>query len=149
MCISKHHRITHCNFLFLQNWSTSTSAILKGISRSQPRSCPFCSAVYNNKRDLNAHLEQVHGSKQQFKCLICGNILSSSNGLKSHMANHTGEQAHQCKLCYRKFAQKNHFIGHMNMHSGSKPFQCDRCLKSFRYSHHLSRHKKTCSQSLY
>ena len=113
--------------------------------RSHSHSCPFCTSVYNNKRELAAHLEQVHGSKQQFKCHICGKTLKAKQNLDLHVAAHTGQQAYKCNICGKKFAQKTYYVGHMNMHAGSKAFQCKNCLKSFVYSTQLSAHKKMCS----
>ena len=135
-------------FSFLQNQlKTSQSKCHLVLKRSQvqPRCCPFCNAVYNNKRELTTHLEQAHSSKQQFKCHICGQNLASSRNLKQHVDNHTGQQAHQCSICGKKFAAKRYYVNHMNLHLGSKMFHCIKCLQSFTYASQLSKHKKICS----
>ena len=114
-------------------------------SHAQTRSCPFCSIVCNNKHALHTHMEQVHGSKQQFKCHICGKSLARAENLRHHIATHTGQQSHQCNICGKKIASKAYYIAHMNKHAGTKLFQCKLCLKSFTYSQDLSKHKRNCT----
>ncbi|XP_069669460.1 zinc finger protein 665-like [Periplaneta americana] len=87
-----------------------------------------------------------HTDEALFKCVICGEMLQTSHGLKmhirrrhgnrmfklqDHVPSQTGETPFKCKLCGMSFSKVGNLRIHRRLHSNENRFKCDTCGKLF------------------
>ena len=76
-------------------------------------------------------------------CKICGKVFQTSQGLKYHMASHTGTSAYTCSICGFGCSSTTQLEGHTNKHRGIKPHKCPLCPAAYGYSYALKQHQKS------
>ena len=115
------------------------------------RYCPHYS--FNNSAERNEHESKLH-SGDYVDCLICGLIMSSSTGLRRHMAQSHPEffkttlpifqKRFECTYCHKLFASKAYLAVHHKIHTGEKPFKCPEkdCLYSAVSKDSLKKHSE-------
>lgn len=79
---------------------------------------------------------------KRYPCLTCHKRFSSSEGLRLHLAVHSGERPHVCTICTKAFMRKRELDRHMATHTGMRPFKCTSCEKSFGRKDKLVRHMR-------
>ena len=91
-------------------------------------SCSHCTATFKQKKNLRAHLLNIH-SIDQMREKYCED--KSNNIFK-------------CEDCDSEFSYKKSLKVHrQNKHEGKDIFfACDTCKAKFRYKHKLESHKK-------
>ena len=95
-------------------------------------------------------IDSIHDEKKpkikkrskEWKCLICGESLSSIKNLQSHFSTvHDGKQ--QCAICNAQFAQYRNLWRHVKaVHEKIKPFCCSICNRALASKQMLERHLK-------
>lgn len=74
------------------------------------------------------------------QCGECGQILSSSAALESHVSHHTGQQPFSCKLCGKRFTESKGLKRHGRVHRNGRIHVCQQCGKGFVYRFGLTKH---------
>ncbi|KAK2156053.1 hypothetical protein LSH36_223g04040 [Paralvinella palmiformis] len=66
-------------------------------------------------------------------CNICGKLLRSKSGWKTHTDAHEGIFRFICPYCQKGFYSQQNLQGHLVSHTGKKEFKCPVCGKEYRY----------------
>ena len=106
--------------------------------------CQVCKKSFPVKNLFNEHLKE-HEIPVKYglhSCSICPRSFSSSDGLKYHLATHTGEKRYSCRECKKKFIKKTHLLEHEGTHSKIKYFKCLRCPRTFHTDSAFRKHNK-------
>ncbi|KAK7068638.1 hypothetical protein SK128_020806, partial [Halocaridina rubra] len=162
---SLNYDCKQCSKSFLDKYRLKAHLKTHG-EREKSYSCDICHRSYYNSYHLKRHTKtHAEGEAGQYVCNVCGKVLSTQNGLDSHMLTHTGEKPFQCEHCGATFRQmsnlnthikelhlqkKNHtcqicqasFVRrrlldyHINrVHTGERPYKCETCGAGFVYPH--------------
>lgn len=92
--------------------------------------CKLCGKVVSGPEPLRRHMV-LHDGQKNFKCEICGN--SYAIGYRwGHMRTHTDVKKYQCSECGALCRSLYGLNIHVLTHTGEKPHQCKYCLKHFR-----------------
>ena len=98
-------------------------------SEERKESCPHCDASFKQKKNLRAHLANIHDidqmtekycetyKKSLFKCKECDVEFMYEKNLKAHMKTKDGDKAivHKCELCPSKYSNKRTLVAHVKM----------------------------------
>ena len=72
-----------------------------------PYQCATCNAKFEEKRDLNAHVSNVHDGKNPIKCDLCESTFARINELNQHRNSaHKNTVPHRCESCNEDFFLK-------------------------------------------
>lgn len=117
--------------------------------------CKICDQEFKYRRNLAAHLANVHNKADVCECKICGMKITKSSNLKRHLLEQhsildTKRELHReetpeykCEQCEKKFKRKDHLVQHLQTHQDLKTcFKCEECFLSFSNIRNLERHKK-------
>lgn len=74
------------------------------------------------------------------QCGECGQVLSSSAALESHVSLHTGHRPFSCSLCGKHFADSKSLKRHNRVHRNGRIHVCQQCGKGFVYRFCLTKH---------
>lgn len=122
-----------------------------------PFKCAICYRTFTNQANLRRHNtscqpmdlkkqnapESLHDLKKAFECYLCKCDASSLQGLKIHLAEHTGDNCRlPCNICRKMFSLQSELVQHMRIHTGTKPHECTICLKMFTCTRNLKRHMR-------
>ncbi|XP_013103981.2 zinc finger protein 845 isoform X2 [Stomoxys calcitrans] len=77
--------------------------------------CDKCPKAFATKVNLNNHIRGVHVLKR-LECNICDRTFVRVEGLRVHMAAHTGNMAHACSFCPEAFACRPYYRRHMRIY---------------------------------
>ncbi|XP_018518604.1 uncharacterized protein LOC108874563 isoform X4 [Lates calcarifer] len=104
--------------------------------------CGICGQNSDSADELRNHLQSHQKTRS---CHICRKSFLTSQGLRGHIARHTGDKPHVCNVCHKAFPEKSALSIHMWTHSADKPHKCDVCQKSFLKKINLEHHRATHS----
>ena len=77
-------------------------------------SCGLCRRGFVQTRDYEHHMRGHEG--RGYPCEFCGKVLKSSQSLKYHLSEHTGQYLHSCIICKRGYNEKRKLLEHMKQH---------------------------------
>lgn len=93
--------------------------------------CGECGQVLSSSAALESHVS-LHTGHQPFSCSLCGKRFTDSKGLKRHGRVHRNGRIHVCQQCGKGFVYRFGLTKHIQMvHSRIKPFVCQICNKGF------------------
>ncbi|XP_064551197.1 zinc finger protein ZFP2-like isoform X2 [Drosophila montana] len=127
--------------------SSASHSPNKRIRRLGNYFCDQCGRHFNDKANLNRHLQRHMGVKQ-FECQECGHKDYTQHLINLHQRiQHQGEKPYACKYCGERFANSMARLRHQRSHmeylesSAEVPaFTCKLCNKSFRKKSILDTH---------
>ena len=95
--------------------------------------------------------DEMHESKEQNSCKICGKSFPKAQNLKAHINYvHDGNKPpriFKCETCGKLFSDKSKVMKHAKtVHEGIKEYKCESCGKSYAYKESLRDHIKTVHQ---
>ena len=118
-------------------------------------SCHICHKKFFAKVTLNNHIKFKHSDLRKFECQKCDAQFKQRKNLNAHLINVHGtnprkedywqdlqKEIFKCQSCGKKFARKTDLKVHIKVkHTTQDLFQCDKCEKRFTYKTNLDRHK--------
>ncbi|KAK7076297.1 hypothetical protein SK128_014875 [Halocaridina rubra] len=105
--------------------------------------CDICLKDFYGDRELLSHMT-THKDPGHV-CHLCGQKLSSSKHLKTHLLIHETSKQYTCEFCDKTFRRKDHLRVHKRIHTGERPYQCKLCGSAYPQKHQLKLHLKKCS----
>ena len=118
--------------------------------------CQKCDAKFKQRKNLNAHLINVHGTnprkedywqdlqKETFKCKSCGKEFARKTDLKVHIkVKHTTQELFPCDKCEKQYSYKTNLERHKLEKHGLelKKYKCPECGAVFTQRSNMKRHK--------
>lgn len=99
-------------------------AHMKGIHIDGPKTCDICGKISTNMKALKKH-KKIHqeGTKERFKCIVCGKGFRDRTKLKEHSYIHSGvTDAYACNFCGKSFRFGSSMYAHRKkMHAELMP----------------------------
>ena len=120
--------------------------------------CDSCGKKYSSEVTLKKHLKYAHKDRKQESCSRCSATFKQKKNLRAHLLNiHNIDQMREmycededkkyfkCKDCDSEFSYKKSLTVHRkNKHEGKiSVFECDLCNMKFGYKHKLLSHMKS------
>ncbi|XP_058811979.1 zinc finger protein 271-like [Topomyia yanbarensis] len=154
-------KCTVCSKLFKHK--TSLRDHMVNHTGQQPYGCVHCEERFVRKKDMERHLEGVHGAegadsseqKERFACKYCPRTLLSKTARYLHVKhNHADKEpiskqvllslpdSLTCSHCKKTFTSRNTLKLHVLNHLGKLPHQCDTCDAGFYKPADLLKHKQ-------
>ena len=95
------------------------------LSQPPVLQCPDCGKVKQTQKQLRDHL-RVHRKRV---CEHCGQVLSVTTNMKSHIRRCQKDNVFQCNICNYKCPRQFDLDRHMNTHRVApyKGYPCERC----------------------
>ena len=97
-------------------------------SDKRQESCPHCDTKFKEKKNLRAHLANIHGINQMrekycededqtvFKCKDCDLSFNYKKSLAIHRkAKHEEKTLYECDICHSKFTYKHNMVKHVKL----------------------------------
>ncbi len=70
--------------------------------------CGICQKDFNQRSDLQRHINEIHGSTENFQCNICSKKFKVLRYLKDHQDQvHYKKKIYKCSICNKKFTTKS------------------------------------------
>ena len=117
--------------------------------------CKICKKYFKYKRNVYAHLYEVHYKMSTCTCNICGKHLTKKSNLERHLAEQHDvldinlevkrgkKQSYTCNVCGKEFNRKSTLVDHIKCHDENRTrFKCSKCRKTFFQLNNLKRHEK-------
>lgn len=155
-------KCTVCSKLFKHK--TSLRDHMANHTGKQPYGCVHCEERFIRKKDMERHLEGVHGAegeenasnkRERFACKYCPRTLLSKTARFLHVKhNHADKEpiskqvllslpdSLTCSHCKKTFTSRNTLKLHVLNHLGKLPHQCDQCDAGFYKPADLLKHKQ-------
>ena len=107
--------------------------------------CDLCERKFAYKKDMQLHIDTVHGGKKDYTCDVCGMNFTQNpaRNLHKRLVHKKVEKKHKCDFCAKTYFYKNELTNHIFVHHDGKRFQCDECDVSFGSRRGLQLHRKT------
>lgn len=109
--------------------------------------CKVCYTEFRTRIAVYHHFKANH--TEDHKCEHCGKSLSTEQGLKEHVALHTGEKPYPCTVCDKAFRRAKSLRQHVKIHDDSKKMSCTACGKLFVDKAKLKNHVKSRHPDVY
>ncbi|KAJ6664437.1 hypothetical protein lerEdw1_007094 [Lerista edwardsae] len=125
----------------------------------RPFQCTFCKNRFEEKKDLEQHIHQVH---KPFKCRLCSYMTLRQETLLNHIErdhittqvpngetymenckSETSAGEFPCEVCGQAFSQTWFLKAHMKKHRGSFDHGCHICGRRFKEPWFLKNHMKS------
>ena len=74
--------------------------------------CPKCGNSYAYRKNLKAHMDEMHNNIYRYRCETCGKGFTGRSRYQDHVAAHTGVRRHTCSICEANFTNR----GTLKMH---------------------------------
>ena len=111
---------------YCQHWDCFDSRFSIPSPKSQSQS------LDNLKRNLDAHIQNMHIVQQNLRCPQCNKSFKNLKRLKKHNKTvHLEPEKFKCTHCGKGFATNNNRRTHELFHSKTKNFPCSLCDQSF------------------
>ncbi|XP_031629858.1 zinc finger protein 729-like isoform X2 [Contarinia nasturtii] len=97
--------------------------------------CDICKEWYKNKENLRSHMRSIHVEGPQ-KCTICGRISTNMKALSKHKKIHLegSKERFKCIVCGKGFRDRTKLKEHSYIHTGvTDAYVCQFCGKAFRF----------------
>ena len=80
--------------------------------------CEQCEATFQYKKNLNAHVKNIHGVKEMFKCDLCESSFKNRKTLTAHKKSKHEEDVSKfpCSICGKIFSEKKNMNRHRKSH---------------------------------
>ena len=154
---SKKFQCTSCTKVFQSKQAQSYHEKLKHTDDGRIVKCNLCEKIFGSEVTLKNHLKYAHSDKKLESCSHCTATFKQKKNLRAHLLNiHSIDQMREkycedksnnifkCEDCDSEFSYKKSLKVHrQNKHEGKDIFfACDTCKAKFRYKHKLENHKK-------
>lgn len=100
--------------------------------------------VFLNSTGLKQHVDAVHIEQPIIACKVCGALIKSEKGMKTHMKVHAVPKF-KCEICFKLFLKLPRLQDHMSAHQ-TLEYPCPFCTRSFRLETKLNYHLKVVHQ---
>ena len=111
------------------------------VTRVENKTCRSCNKPFKTSEHLRQH-QRNHSGDQPFLCMTCGRTFSQQDNLIKHHRIHGGTKMFLCEVCSRPFMTKGAMNEHLEIHRNEKSFICEDCGKYFRHKHGLVTHQR-------
>lgn len=112
-------------------------------SESRKLLCKMCSAEFQNKRDLDAHVSTLHVKQQRkYHCTYpqCNEVFDTDATRSSHMFSVHGA-IFKCSKCFKSFVDKRNLNKHVKRHDpGNLKYKCSLCSYAGLFPSELEMH---------
>ncbi|XP_062606471.1 zinc finger protein 768-like isoform X8 [Saccostrea cucullata] len=78
--------------------------------------CCKCGDYFQNRVVLDAHIQKIHCTSEQFICPVCFKSFQYSGNMKRHMATHSSEKPFSCPFCNKSFKRHDVLKRHLLIH---------------------------------
>ena len=117
--------------------------------------CKICTREFKYKRNIYAHMHEVHYRQFTCQCSICGKELSKQSNLKRHLQEQHDiydmnrelpreiSKSFICLKCGTKFLRKSNLLEHVKIHDEKRTrYKCSHCEDTFSVLRNLRRHER-------
>lgn len=138
----ERHQCGHCNRTFATMRYLAKHFKRMHVAYKPRHRCRQCSKTFSSLDAKKKHERNVHYS-MEYKCDMCGVVLSRYNAMTSHLYRHVGYKPHKCPKCTMAFVSRKQLYFHKQYHEATI-FHCDICGKLVMHlatiREHLKRH---------
>ncbi|XP_072174760.1 uncharacterized protein [Diadema setosum] len=117
-----------------------------------PYRCGVCDRGFRGSKRRDTHEHTHQRVKKKLECPVCGQALTSPEGLASHMRRHkyykAEIEAYACDKCPETFVSAPKLFDHIKALHPPRPFSetCEKCGRSFYYPSALQQHQQSCAE---
>lgn len=112
--------------------------------------CPQCQRVYSDRKNLRAHILQLHGTAEDkpYECHDCGKRYAKLEPLRAHMRSHLSEETKQsmknfvCDECGQYFLTNAVLKAHIKYTHLRQGYVCDSCARHFKSKFDYQLHRR-------
>ena len=106
--------------------------------------CFVCGKIFRYTRNLNTHIQDVHGKKENdFQCSECEMSFKKRHLLNKHKRIHDTSKRYSCHICDKSFTRKWDLERHISSCHDKIIFKCDFCARKFNRHDNLLKHLKS------
>lgn len=103
--------------------------------------CSKCQKNFKTKEGLKCHIA-LHTGNFKYCCDFCGRGFMSRMAFEEHRSTHTKEERFMCDVCGKKFSSQSTYWIHRKWHDNPFPYKCNYCNRLFKHSSMLAIHKR-------
>lgn len=142
---NKPFKLFECRVCNLGNltWQELNKHKMTHIANYCPKyPCKVCAVSFTTRRDLNAHIQQMHFSPQPLKCTLCEETFPDLHTYKVHFSIHGKSNTLKCDKCPFSTSSLRYLQNHQILHDDQKLYSCEECPQSFPEMFLLNRHRR-------